>query len=301
MQHLHVLLSSTSWFGRAKREESIVALLERIASHGEPAAVWSVARCLFESSQQIKIRASRTTDHLLSLVSPDQLLHLSGVVGWSWGWYISNAWDNLTPKGISALLVDLESQAAVLGLLSFHRIGYVRQEAVRLLARETTGDELRYLLIRQNDWVSVIADEAQTAVNRRLVPTYLPNFVRSLPLVVHLLAFRRHDLSRVVRTVVEMLVQPQHDAMLGEIITASDPSVRRQVVRVALEMAGEHHARVIHHGLFVCGRHHSVDLFDPSWPVLVRRGTASNDDAAPAGSVHASASRGLPGRRRGQS
>jgi hypothetical protein len=229
------------------------------------------------------------------------LLHLSGVVGWSWGWYISNAWDNLTPKGISALLVDLESQAAVLGLLSFHRIGYVRQEAVRLLARETTGDELRYLLIRQNDWVSVIADEAQTAVNRRLVPTYLPNFVRSLPLVVHLLAFRRHDLSRVVRTVVEMLVQPQHDAMLGEIITASDPSVRRQVVRVALEMAGEHHARVIHHGLFVCGRHHSVDLFDPSWPVLVRRGTASNDDAAPAGSVHASASRGLPGRRRGQS
>jgi HEAT repeat protein len=249
VHQLHDLLSSTSWFGRKKREESMIALLDQIKGQGEPAAVCSVARCLFESSQEIRTKAARTIHQLLSLVSPDQLLHLSGVVGWSWGRYISDAWDKLTPKSISTLLVDLDSQAAVLGLLSFHRSGYVRQEAVHLLARETTGDELRYLLIRQNDWVSVVATEAQTAVNKRLVPSYLPHFVRCLPLVVHLLAFRRRDLTPVVHNVVEMLVQPQHDAMLAEVIKASDPSVRRQVVRVALEMVGEHQARLIHHGL----------------------------------------------------
>jgi len=249
VQQLHESLSSTSWFGRAKREDGIVAVLDRITSQGEPAAVCSVARCLFESSQPIRTKASQTIHRLLSLVSPDQLLHLSGVVGWSWGWYISDSWDKLTPKSISSLLVDLDSQAAVLGLLSFHRSGYVRQEAVRLLARETTGEELRYLLIRQNDWVSVVANEAHTAVSKRLVPTYLPHFLRCLPLVVHLLAFRRHDLSAVVHKVVEMLVQPPHDAMLAEVIEASNRSVRRQVVRVALEMPGEHHTRVIHHGL----------------------------------------------------
>jgi HEAT repeat protein len=249
VQQLHDLLSSTSWFGRAKRKESIIALLDQIKGQGEPAAVCSVAQCLFESLQEIRTKAARTIHHLLSLVSPDQLLHLSGVVGWSWGWYISDAWDNLTPKSISTLLVDLDSQAAVLGLLSFHRSGYVRQEAVRLLARETTGDELRYLLIRQNDWVSVVATEAQMAVNKRLVPSYLPHFVRCLPLIVHLLAFRRRDLSPVVHSVVDMLVHPQHDAMLAEVIKASDPIVRRQVVRVALEMTREHQERCIHHGL----------------------------------------------------
>jgi HEAT repeat protein len=249
VQQLHDLLSSTSWFGRAKREECIIALLDQIKGQGEPAAVFSVVRCLFESSQEIRTKASRTIHHLLSLVSPDQLLHLSGVVGWSWGWYISEAWDKLTPKSISTLLVDLDSQVAVLGLLSFHRSGFVRQETVRLLARETTGDELRYLLVRQNDWVSVVATEAQTAVNKRLVSSYLPHFVRCLPLVVHLLAFRRRDLSPIVRSAVEMLVQPQHDAMLAEVIKASDPIVRRQVVRVALEMTGEHRTRCIHHGL----------------------------------------------------
>jgi HEAT repeat protein len=249
VQELHDLLSSNSWFGKAKREASILVLLDQIRDHGEPAAVSTVARCLFEPSQQIKIAASRTIQRLLCLVSPEQLIHLSGVIGWSWGWYISDSWDKLTPSGVAALLVDPESRAAVLGLLSFHRNGYVRHEAVRLLARETTDDELRYLLIRQNDWVSVIGDEAQGAVQKRLVPSYLPHFIRCLPLVVHLLAFRRRDLSPVVRKVVEMLVQPRHDAMLADVIKAANLAVRRQVVQVALNEPGEHQARVIHYGI----------------------------------------------------
>jgi HEAT repeat protein len=244
VQQLYDWPSSTLWFG-AKSEENIIALLDQIKGRGEAAAICSVARCLFDSSQRIRTKASRTIQHLLDLVSPDQLLHLSGVVGW----YISDAWGKLTPKAISTLLFDPDSRAAVLGLLSFHRSGYVRQEAVRLLARETTGDELRYLLIRQNDWVGVVATEAQTAVNHRLVPSYLSHFVRCLPLVVHLLAFRRRDLSPVAHKVIEMLVQPQLDDMLAQVIRALDPIVRRQVVRTALELTGDHQARVIHHGL----------------------------------------------------
>jgi hypothetical protein len=185
----------------------------------------------------------------MSLVSPDQLLHLTGIVGWSWGWYISDAWDKVTPKGISTLLVDRESKTAVLGLLSFHRSGYVRHEAVRLLGRETTGDELPYLLIRQNDWVGVVADDAEAAVNERLTPSYLARFVQCLPLVVHLLEFRRRDLSPIVHKLVGMLVRPPHDAMLAEVLKTATPSVRRQVVRIGLETPGVHRSRVIHHGL----------------------------------------------------
>lgn len=248
VQQLHELLSSTSWFGRAQREENIIVLLDRISNQGEPGAVCSVARCLFESPQ-VKTTASRSIHHLLSLVSPDQLVHLSGVIGRSWSWYISEAWDKLTPKGISFLLANLESSAAVLGLLSFHRNGFVRQEAVRRLALETAGHELCYLLIRQNDWVGAISDEAQGAVQKKLVPSYLTHFVKCLPLVIHLLAFKRRDLSSVVNQVVGMLVEPRHDALLAEVITASSLAVRRRVVQVALELPGEHRARVIDHGL----------------------------------------------------
>ncbi|HJT33992.1 MAG TPA: hypothetical protein VJ783_18245 [Pirellulales bacterium] len=140
VQKLHGLLSSTSWSRPWQRENDIVALLERIKDREEPAAVCAVAQCLFEPSQRIKTAASQTIRHLLSLVSPDQLTHLDDAVGWSSGSYISDDWDKLAPESVSALLVDAGSRAAVLGLLSFHRNGYVRHEAVRLLAREETGE-----------------------------------------------------------------------------------------------------------------------------------------------------------------
>lgn len=247
VQQLNTLLSSGWW--SLSREEQIIQVLELIKDQGEPAAVVSVARCLFDSHERIATAASRALQHLLSLVSPDQLIHLSDVIGWSWGCYVSAEWDKLTPEGVSALLVDAQSRAAVLGLVSFHHNGYVRHEAVKLLSQVDTGYELPYLLIRQNDWVGVISDEAQSAVRKRLVPAYLPRFVRCLPLVVHLLSFTRRNLSPVVCKVVELLMRPEHDALLAEVVETSSLAVRRQVVRAALETDGEHQARVILYGI----------------------------------------------------
>ncbi len=249
VQQLHELLSSTSWFGRTRHDQRVVYLLDQIRNQGEPATIGLAAKCLFESSLQIKIAASQTIHELLSRFSPEQLIQLSGVLGSSWGWYISESWDKLSPQGLVALLVDSQSRVSVLGLLTFHRSGYVRQEAVRLLASDTSGEELPYLLIRQNDWVEVIAIEAQRAVNQRLLPSNLPHFIRFAPLVVRLLSFRRQNVSPVVRKVVEMLVHPARDSMLTEVIEGSHAEVRRQVVQLALELPGQHLARVMRHGL----------------------------------------------------
>lgn len=249
VQQLNVLLSSDWWSPRPSREGQILPVLKLIQDQGEPAAVAWVAQCLFDSPERIATAAARTLRHLLSLVLPDQLIHLSGTLECSWGCCISDDWDKLKPNGVSELLVDVQSRAAVLGLLSFHRNGYVRQEAVRLLAHEKTGEELPYLLIRQNDWVGVIGEEAQAAVSKRLVSDHLPHFIRCLPLVVHLLAFRRRDLTPVVHKVVGMLVRPEHDAVLAEVIKTSSLPVRRAVVRFALEIPGEHRAKVLGYGL----------------------------------------------------
>jgi HEAT repeat protein len=249
VQQLQDSLSSRPWVGKARHEEAIINLLDQIGLQGEPAAIPTLARCLFFTSNQLKLAASRTIHRLLSLVSPEQLTHLSGVIGWSWGWYISDAWDKLFPADLTTLLLDSGTRAAILGILSFHRNGYIRQEAVRLLADERDGSELPYLLIRQNDWVNVVSVEAQRAITDRLRPNYLGHFVRSLPLVTHLLEFRRRDLSPVFHKVIEMLVQPENDALLADAIGASNRWVCRQVVRTALGVPGEHHGSVIHYGL----------------------------------------------------
>jgi HEAT repeat protein len=109
---------------------------------------------------------------------------------------------------------------------------------------------LPYLLIRQNDWVvSPISADARASVEARITNDYLPHFLHCLPLAIHLLAYSRYDHSRTVRRVIEIVVQPKNDASLADAIGSPNRSVRREVVRIALELEGDHKTQVITHGL----------------------------------------------------
>jgi hypothetical protein len=249
IQRLYEQLRDQSSLAGLDREETVVDLLDRIGAAEEPAAISSAAAWLFDPSHKVKLIASRAIRRLLSRVSPDQLMHLSGTLGSSWGWYISREWDQLSPAAVPNLPVDRETRTAVIGLLTFHRNGYVRQEAVRLLANESDGSELPFLLIRQNDWVNVISTEAQRAVAERLRPERVVHFARFLPLVTHLVAFTRRDLSTVFNKVVQMLVAPENDSLLADAVRARDRTVRREVVKSALGLAGEHRGRVVRLGV----------------------------------------------------
>ena len=170
-------------------------------------------------------------------------------MGCSWGWYVSDAWDKLKPSDIGSLIADPACRSAIVGFVSFHRNGYVRHEAVRLLSGIHDGAELPFLLIRQNDWVKPISAEAREAVRCRLKDDNLPAFFHCLPLVVHLLKFVRHDHSELVHQIILKLLRPDRDDLLTEVLRFSNRDVRREVFRIALALDGEHQRRVVFHGL----------------------------------------------------
>jgi HEAT repeat protein len=249
LEQLYQLQSARSWFGQSSRDAETIALLERIADQREPVSVPVIARCLFFSSPEVRKATCKAIHRILEPLPPDELLHLSGVIGWSWGWYVSDAWDKLQPAEVASLIADPSCRSTLLGFVSFHRNGYVRHEAVRLLSSIHDGSELPFLLIRQNDWVEPISADSRAAVRSRLKEESLPPFLRCLPLVVHLLKFSRHDHSEVVHRIIEMLLRPDKDASLKEVLQSSNREVRREVMRIALEFGGQHQARVVSHGL----------------------------------------------------
>ena len=250
LQRLFDLTSKTSGFFRIDREAEIANVLEQVAERGEPGAISGVVNCLFSTSSEVRTAASRTVHSLLDRLPPEQLRHLGDMVTDSCSWFVGYAWEQLTPAGVHKLITDGPTRTSVvLGLLSFHRNGYVRHEALRLLAKNQDGRELPYLLIRQHDWVEPIRADARCAVQDRLDERYLPDFVTNLSLVIHLLAFQRQDPAGVVHRVIGMLVQPKHDKLLVRAIHSQDPTVRRSVVRMALDAEGEHRARVVEHAL----------------------------------------------------
>jgi HEAT repeat protein len=249
LEQLYQLQADRSWFGGNRIASQTVALLERIANQREPASTSVIARSLFSPSEDVRKAACRAIHRILDPLPPDELLGLGFAVGYSWGWYISDAWDKLQPADVASLIADPSCRSTLLGFMSFHRNGYVRHEAVRLLTKIHDGSELPFMLIRQNDWVDPISADAHSAVRDRLIDTNLPAFLRCLPLVVHLLKFSRRDHSPVVHRVVEMLLKPENDAFLAEVLRSSNRDVRREVCRLALTVDGKHLPRVVAHGL----------------------------------------------------
>jgi hypothetical protein len=245
LQRLFDLEAKTSWFFQSDRNAEITEILEQVAEQGEPDAISGVLNCLFSRSAEVRTAASRTVHALVDQLSPERLLQLGDMLNASWGWFIGCAWQRITPANVHGLITEEPTRTSVLGLLSFHRNGYVRHEAVRLLAQSHDASELPYLLIRQNDWVEPIRADARRAVQARLDEGHLSEFVTNLSLVIHLLSFQRQDHGDVVRRVIGVLVQPKHDKFLTRAIHSPDPTVRRGVVRLALDAEGKQRPRVV--------------------------------------------------------
>jgi len=90
---------------------------------------------------------------------------------------LRNVWLNILPEGVS--------QA---GLASFHYNGYLREDAVRVLAESSSGREVPFLILRLRDNVPKVRAMAEAAIRDRLIPVYTPYFVSSFSLVLQVAA-----------------------------------------------------------------------------------------------------------------
>lgn len=242
--------SNAGWL-HTDKEETTRRLLSKLAAAGEIAALPCVARFL-SSTDETTLRCLRhTIGTLFAGLSPNELLHFTDLFDWGYGWFINDLVCKLTPSRIAVIAGDQqeEGHAQVLGLCSFHRSGFVRHEAVRLLSELKDGSELPFLLLRQNDWVMPIAKDAQAAVVLRINDDYVEHLAKSLEIILHLNSLRRHDHSDTVGKTINVLLAEQNDAFLRAAIESRDRAVRRNVVRFGLAKPGEHLRRLIPYGL----------------------------------------------------
>ncbi len=260
-----------SWFAKIVQIGKVLDTLKTIGREGDPSSIASVARLLVGEPRPVRRAAAKTLQELLSRAPPSVIFEL-GDLRCQMSDYDHDAFYNIHPEQVQSIARDEATRTAVLGVLSNHHNGYVREEAVRLLSQVTDGSEVPYLLVRQNDWVAPISVRARQAVAERLHDGYLPHFVRALPLVVRLLGMSRRDHVATVRKVVGMLCQAEHEDELGDVLQCPERLVRRQVVRIGLEFAGEAQRRVLDRGLF------SADATIRLWCLRKTPGVLSSDE-----------------------
>ena len=124
-----------------------------------------------------------------------------------------------------------ESASPDLLLDVLHPSGFKREAAIQRLSKRRDGSELRYLLLRVNDWVPQVRDRAIAAVEARLTPEYAPHFAKHLGLVARLWRSRRVDHSDLLHAILQLM---SSDTLLRA-MTEHRGDTRRVIFRILVD------------------------------------------------------------------
>ena len=226
---------------------------------------------LFATDHAVQRSARETLGRAVAQAPPPERLRRIDRIRSGAGLH-SRSWDDVRPKDVTRLVgpAGRAGHVAMLGLLTMHPSGWVRHEAVRRLTPLADGDALPFLLRRCNDWVGPIAVDAHAAVSWRLDDEHLPTLALWLPLALHTETWRRRDLDDVRGRTLDLLLVARHDGLLAAAIRTGDAA--RTLVRHALKHAGDHHRRVVGHGL------HAADPVVRLWCVRHAPHALATDD-----------------------
>lgn len=133
-------------------------------------------------------------------------------------------------------LASVSDRATALGVASLHASGWVREEAVRLLARSDEPLAIAFLLIRANDWVEQVSQRAMSSIEARLAQRGAGELVPYLDLVYRLEGVRRNDLRSLVHRVEGAIASPAASALLRQACTAGTRRSRRRCLELALRV-----------------------------------------------------------------
>ena len=145
------------------------------------------------------------------------------------------SWPQIGADELERIIRMPEPPAHLLGLVSFHQSGYIRELAVRRLTQITSGQELPFLLLRLNDWVAPVYQTALMAVQERLTPQYAGLLVHNITLVFNLAEQKRHEHEPVLSATTALLKRPECDVALRQGMAAPEKQVRRLCFRILRE------------------------------------------------------------------
>lgn len=184
--------------------------------------------------------AVRALEHIVASHSTRDAIGVDMRLRWisEWArleeWGYLQRWVHVEPEDVASLEAASASPTTLLGALSGHPSGYVRERAVaRLIAR---GDRaLRWLLVRALDWVQPVRDRALRAIEASLSDADVgPDLIEVLPLVQRLRGFTRVNALPVVQKIVDRLAT-EPDAVLDGGLMHPDRYVRRATLDLLAE------------------------------------------------------------------
>lgn len=222
--------------GDPSTEKRQVELIEDIAQQGEPSSLKSLLTCL-NATDQVRMAAMRGIDRVAGEIPASKLPKLSrGLRGFMWSyWEGPPCWNQLEPDALTRFDESPDLVSGFWGVMSLHPSGYVRESALDRLTQDTSGQEIRYLLLRANDWVEPVREKAIQALIARLKPRNGPAFAETLELIGWLRTTGRGDKDAIFDGIEELLTSASCRDILVDKIRNADRETARHALSIAAD------------------------------------------------------------------
>ncbi len=251
--HTRSLLTSlyqpvSFWKSSSKHRIQVLASLSEAR---EAAAIPDIVPLLLDNNSGVACAAADAVSVLIKTLKPTDYPWLDELMraGSSYRWPQTNVWSALKADGVHRLLSLGESSTIALGIATFHRSGYVRQEALRRLASANNGVELPFLLLRLNDWVNAVRHTADLLVRERLISKYADAFVDNLALLRRLALTQRGRYSEIMQGIAWLLRSEQGRKATQRGLSSDDLELRRACYEFAFQFESVDPMLLIEKGL----------------------------------------------------
>ncbi len=244
MQKTRVLIDRlyASWYGlRPLPVEEETRLVQEISEAREPTTVTALLVALVSKHRAVAEMAASAIQQIVDASDPVKLAWMDATFRDRSEWRLPQ----MDPAEVRTVSLGLNG---VLGVLSMHTSGFVREAAVHELAASQSEQGLAFLLIRLNDWVTPVREAAQRAVLVRLTPANAPAFVACLPLIFRVGEQGRADHTPLVAAMLELLRRPECREALLVGLRASDRQTQRLAFKVLVEQDDDELIAVLNEG-----------------------------------------------------
>jgi len=129
---------------------------------------------------------------------------------------------------------DEKTYAGLLCIASLNSNGYVREKAVKELARLKNPEGLKFILFRLGDWVLAVRKATSEVIVSFLENTYIDDLLRQLPTIDWLLKVERVDLSEIHCRIIQFILSQEISDEFYVKINCLDEKTRYRFYKIFL-------------------------------------------------------------------
>jgi HEAT repeat protein len=215
-QCIQTLNERPKWFFQKENIAEKLQCFDTIQKVGTPTTIYSLFSFLKSDNTLIQEKSAETILHLFAKLKSqndyaDSLKHLT-----------------IDKSDLDLYRVDFDEKIylQLLGIASLNSSGYVREKAVREIARLKNTNGLKFILYRLSDWVLPVRKAATEAINSFLDTAYIDQLLKELSTIDWLLNIKRVDLTETHSRIIQFILNQDFSEEFYNKIIRLDDKIR---------------------------------------------------------------------------